>query len=172
MLAVMSVFSLTLTAIIVSRSTGCRSRGRLRAPPVHSGVQQGRFAHQLRTDAHAAQSAVTRRPALVTLPPAVLQLTLPDQQTIEYRLHADRIERLVRNGDTLQHRESYRVVPVVPQGWTDGHDRCATAGHRLPATTARQPARAFRADVPPWRVDAALGLVNSENIKPTAESVP
>lgn len=170
LLAVLSVFSVALTTIVLTLHGLQKSGDRVRAN-LDVGVQQGRFVHQLRTDAHAAQALVTSPSDNGAVVPTVLQLTLPDQQTIEYRLHADQIERLVRTGDMLQHRESYRVVPIVAQGWTT-----VTDGVRPLITVHLQRSMAglttVHQNLPSWRVDAVLGLLSPEDTRPTAESMP
>ena len=127
------------------------------------GIQQGRFAHQFRTDAHATQAFAASPSDNADAASTVLQLTLPDQQIVEYRLQADRIERLVRSGDTVRQRESYRVRPVLPKGWT-----IVTSGSQPLVTVYLQRQLAGIPDtyhsLPPWRVDAVLGLLSPEKI--------
>jgi prepilin-type N-terminal cleavage/methylation domain-containing protein len=170
LLAVMSVFSVTLTTIVMTLHGLQKSGDRLRAS-MDIGIQQGRFAHQLRTDAHAAQAFVTRPADNAEAPSTILQLTLPDQKIVEYRLRADGIERLLRSGDTVQQRESYRVLPVPQQGWM------VVAGGAQPLVTVCLQGQSGGAStthpsLPPWRVDAVLGLLSAEKTTTTGESVP
>ena len=168
LLAVMAVFSVTLTTIVVTLHGLQRAGDRARIN-MGIGIQQGRFAHQLRTDAHLAQAYTTQPADNTDGSSTVLLLTLPDQRIVEYHLRTDYIERLVRSGDTVQQRESYRVPPLLQRGWT-----IATGGSQPLVTVYLQrqlvgvPIDNHR--VLPWRVDAVLGLLSPGKVTPKSES--
>jgi len=165
LLAVISVFTVSLATIVLTLYGLRQSSERVQAH-LQAGVQQTRFVHQLRLDAHDAIAPVAPPTANT-----VLQLVLPEDQQIEYSLHADRIERLVRSGDTVLQRESYRVTPDVQQGWTT----VTTGARPLVAVYLQRPAigrSQVHPNALPWRIEAAVGLLSSDNSKPSAESTP
>lgn len=170
LLAVLSVFSATLAIIILTLHGLQKSSDRLRSD-LESGTEQGRFAHQLRSDAHAAETFVARAAENSADQPTTLELTLPDQQTIEYQLCDDHVQRLVRRGNAVVQRESYRVVPAAHRGWT-----AVTTGVRPLVTVYLQRPAASAPDAHPsaplWCVDAVIGLSSSPNQRPAAESTP
>ena len=71
-----------------------------------------RFAAQLRSDAHQAQSATTRDSAAPQARASVLSLALPEQRTIEYALVPHRVGRGAPRGGRVAPRDisSARVV--------------------------------------------------------------
>jgi len=75
-----------------------------------------RFVAQLRSDAHQAVSASVERPSSETDPVTELRLELPGEETIQYTIHAQNIERVVRNNDSVHHREAY-LLPASTSGW-------------------------------------------------------
>jgi prepilin-type N-terminal cleavage/methylation domain-containing protein len=170
LLAVLAVFSVTLSTIVLTLHALQKTGDHVRAN-MDIGIQEGRFAHQFRTDAHATRAFVASPADSADASSTVLQLTLPDQQIVEYRLQANRIERLVRSGDAVQQRESYRVRPVLQQGWA-----IVTSGSQPLVTVYLQRQLEGIPDtyhsLPPWRVDAVLGLWSPEDITTAGESVP
>ncbi len=117
MLAVMAVFSVTMSTIVLTLHALQKAGDRAHAN-VSAGVELDRFATQLRADAHAARTFALSPTEPPRVAASVLTLTLPDQQIVEYQLSSDQIQRRVRSGDVDQHHESYRVRPVLEKGWT------------------------------------------------------
>ncbi|MHB8969848.1 MAG: prepilin-type N-terminal cleavage/methylation domain-containing protein [Pirellulaceae bacterium] len=164
MLAVMAVFSVTLSTIVLTlhalQKTGDRAHANISA-----GVELDRFATQFRSDAHAARTFTVSPTEPPNSEAHVLALTLPNEQIIEYQLSADQILRRVRAGDVDQHRESYRVRPVLERGWT------VTANASAPLVTINlQPAQ-DRGNHPrglaPLSVQAAVGLTSPQLVEPS-----
>ena len=143
LLAVMSVFSVTLThhradaawAAEVRRPTCARQHGHrhptgtIRAPiaygcPCGTGVR------------HAVP------PTMPTPPPTVLQLTLPDQQIVEYRLQTDQHRTTgAQRRHACNNASRIACVPVLQQGMDDCHQRFTAAGHGLPAAAVGRASR-------------------------------
>lgn len=75
-----------------------------------------RLAAQFRADAHAAvrgeieQSGNEQQPA-----DQYLLLAMPDERRIEYRARPSRIDRTVREGQAVLHRDAYRLPDVSAQ---------------------------------------------------------
>jgi hypothetical protein len=165
MLAVMAVFSVTMSVIILTLHALQKAGDRAHAN-VSTGVELDRFATQLRTDAHAARTFTLNPTEPAQSAASVLTLTLPDQQIVEYQLTADRIQRLVRSGDVDQHRESYHVRPVLEKGWT--------VDAKVPSapliTISLQPAQdrsSHPRGLAPLNVHAAVGLIWPEPAVPS-----
>ena len=93
MLAVMAVFSVTMSVIILTLHALQKAGDRAHAN-MSAGVELDRFATQLRTDAHAARTFTLSPTEPANSAASVLTLTLPDQQIVEYQLTADQIQRL------------------------------------------------------------------------------
>jgi type II secretory pathway component PulJ len=163
MLAVMAVFSVTLSVIILTLHALQKAGDRAHAN-VSAGVELDRFATQLRADAHAARTFALSPTEPAQSAASVLTLTLPDQQIVEYQLTSDQIQRRVRSGDVDQHHESYRLLPVLEKGWT------LNANSFAPLITINlQPAQS-RGNHPrglaPLNVHAAVGLISPEPAAP------
>jgi prepilin-type N-terminal cleavage/methylation domain-containing protein len=166
MLAVMTVFSVTMSVIILTLHALQKAGDRAHAN-VSAGVELDRFATQLRADAHAARTFTLSPTEPAHSAASVLTLTLPDQQIVEYQLTSDQIQRLVRSGDVDQHRESYRVRPVLGKGWAVNVIKDPSA----PLITINlQPAQS-RGNHPrglaPLNVNAAVGLISPEPAAPS-----
>lgn len=74
-----------------------------------------RFIAQLRTDTHQAASATVDEPSEEAIPDGGLMLSFADDQTIQYTVRSQHIERVVRGGDTTQHRETFPLL--ASSGW-------------------------------------------------------
>jgi prepilin-type N-terminal cleavage/methylation domain-containing protein len=164
MLAVMAVFSVTLSTIVLTLHALQKAGNRAHAS-VSAGVELDRFATQLRSDAHAARTCTLSPTEPANIAANVLTLTLPAEQIVEYLLSADQIQRRVRSGDVDQHHESYRVQPLLEKGWT------LTANTSAPLVTINlQPAKA-RGNHPrglaPLSVHAAVGLTSPAPVAPS-----
>jgi hypothetical protein len=115
------------------------------------------FVAQLRLDAHQAVSATIDQPSSETDPATDLQLELAGNETIQYSIHEQNIERVVRREDTVQHRETY-PLPVSSPGWQlreDGTSPVVSLVLELDATGRANELLAQRKH----RVDAAVSLV-------------
>jgi len=164
MLAVMAVFSVTLSTIVLTLHALQKAGDRAHSN-VSAGVELDRFTAQFRTDAHAARTFTVSPTEPANSAAHVLALTLPNEQIVEYQLSADQILRRVRSGDVDQHRESYRVQPLLEQGWT------VTANTSSPLVTINlQPAK-DRGNHPrglaPLSVHAAVGLTSPAPVAPS-----
>jgi prepilin-type N-terminal cleavage/methylation domain-containing protein len=163
MLAVMAVFSVTMSVIILTLHALQKAGDRAHAN-VSAGVELDRFATQLRADAHAARTCTLSPTEPAQSAASVLTLTLPDQQIVEYQLTSDQIQRLVRSGDVDQHHESYHVRPVLEKGWT------VNANSSAPLLTINlQPAQSHGnhpRGLAPLNVNAAVGLISPEPAAP------
>jgi hypothetical protein len=98
----------------------------------------------------------------------VLELALPQGQTVEYRLVADGVERRLRSDGVEQHREIYRVRPLAEKGWT-----LTAHGTRWLVTVYLQQQLELISGAPhglaPVRIDAALGLMSLQQPVPVPE---
>jgi type II secretory pathway pseudopilin PulG len=74
-----------------------------------------RFIAQLRSDTHQAVSATVDEPPEETIAGAGLVLSFAGNQTIQYTIRSQHIERVVRGKDTVQHRETF-PLPAL-SGW-------------------------------------------------------
>jgi hypothetical protein len=116
-----------------------------------------RFVAQFRADAHQAVSATIDEPSSKTDPATELQFELPGEQTIQYTVQAQNIERVVRHDDAVQHRETY-PLPASSTGWQlrrDGASPIVSLVLELNATGQANEQLAQRK----YRVDAAIGLI-------------
>jgi type II secretory pathway component PulJ len=78
-----------------------------------------RLSKQLRADAHQAQTAAieTEEGDEQNAAADRLLLTVGDDRSISYQTVAGRVERLVRRGETVEHRESYRLAENASLVW-------------------------------------------------------
>ena len=123
----------------------------------------GRFAAQLRTDAHQAQSATTKDPAAPQARQSVLSLALPEQRTVEYALASHRVERVVRRGDAVLHRETYPLPASSVARWRLETGRAATMVSFLLEPGAAAPAGRSPA-LDTYHVDAAVQLFSTRPV--------
>ena len=121
-----------------------------------SQLELGRFAAQWRGDAHEARSAKLENPKEAGARPAVLSLALADDRTAEYTLQAECIERVLRRGQAVLHRETYRLPGFSTGRWL------LRAGERSPLVSLVLESEAGQigreAVALPYRVDAAVHL--------------
>jgi prepilin-type N-terminal cleavage/methylation domain-containing protein len=157
LLAVLAVFSVTLgTAVMTLHAlllSGARARDSMDA-----SIQLTRFAAQLRTDTHTAVAITAVPTENAGGNPVVLHVQLPKEQLVEYRLHADGIQRVVRSGTSDVRLEFYRLRPLVERGW-----QIAPVGSSTVASVCLRPlCNGGRRDdhaLPPLRVDAAVRMI-------------
>jgi len=116
-----------------------------------------RFAAQLRSDAHQAVSATIGQPSSESDPATELQLELAGDETIQYRIHEQNIERVVRRADTVQHRETY-PLPTSSPGWQLREDGTSPVVSLALELDARDQANGRLAQRQ-YRVDAAVSVV-------------
>lgn len=116
-----------------------------------------RFVAQLRSDAHQAVSAKVDKPSSETDPVTDLRFVLPEGETIQYTIHAENIERVVRRNDSVQHRESY-LLPASTSGWQVREDGTTPIVSLVLALNDER--HAHERLVPrEYRVDAAVNLI-------------
>lgn len=114
------------------------------------------FTVRLRLDAHQALSASVNKPAQAGAPTQELLLKSTGDQTIRYTLRPRDVERVVRRGESMVHRETYGLA-ATGAGWGLGDDRkpaMVSVSFRQPAPGGGQPA----ADT--VRIDAVVHLVH------------
>jgi prepilin-type N-terminal cleavage/methylation domain-containing protein len=124
---------------------------------IAAAAQQQRFAGQLRVDAHQAKEASIRRARPGDPAATILKLTLADDQTVEYRLFEDGIERRANPGEATVQQESFSARPVLDKGWSLDETRPSP----LLTVYLNQNAGTGSDTTPtliPMRVDAALGV--------------
>jgi prepilin-type N-terminal cleavage/methylation domain-containing protein len=105
MTIVITILSVLLSAAAMLLASLMTHTGRQRAT-YHEAQVATRFAAALRRDVHAA---VEIDVSAADATPARLQLTLPAGEQVEYVVGESGIERLLRNGDEVRHRELYRL---------------------------------------------------------------
>jgi len=74
------------------------------------------FADRFRSDAHQALSAAVSQPAEAKAPACELVLKSSEDQTIQYTLRPQDVERVVRRGGKIVHRETYDLAGTAA-GW-------------------------------------------------------
>lgn len=74
------------------------------------------FTARFRSDAHQALSAAVNKPAEAKALAHELVLKLSGDQTIQYTLHPQDVERVVRRGEKIVHRETYCLARTAV-GW-------------------------------------------------------
>ncbi|MFW6171985.1 MAG: prepilin-type N-terminal cleavage/methylation domain-containing protein [Planctomycetota bacterium] len=122
MLAVMTVLSAILGTWILTLHA-MRKTGFQFTDGMDAATQRRRFAVQFRNDTHQARAATIKRVDQDEPAATVLELTCPDDRVVEYRLHADRIQRRNRSGDAIVSQESFRMAPVLEEGWSTDETR-------------------------------------------------
>jgi type II secretory pathway component PulJ len=145
---------ITLMAVLLGLTGVClhgmvRAHDRLRTN-AQRRASLDRFSLQLRTDAHAAIAArLDDDQATKTL-----VLTAADASEIVYRAEASDVSRMVRQGETVRHRDTYRLPGVAGLEWavSDG-DPLRVVVETLPAQGVGRHAAA-----PPMKIEAAVGL--------------
>lgn len=96
---------LTLSAGLIHRALHAQSKARLFFDGERSA---SRLGQAFRRDVHDANSAATGEGE------SLLRLEMPGGQTVEYRLSSGRVERTLRDGESVRARESY-VFPADAQ---------------------------------------------------------
>ena len=155
-LIVITLIATTMGTVALTLHALYRADRRVRDTVAHERSLD-RFVAQLRADAHQAVSATIGEPSSETDPATELQLELRGEQTIQYNVQAQNIERTVRRGDTVQHRETY-PMPASSAGWQlrkDGASPIVSLVLELNATGQANELLVQRK----YRVDAAVGLV-------------
>ncbi len=156
LMAVLTVFSVVLGGSVMALQALLQSGARARAS-TDASIQLARFAIQLRADAHSALAVVVTPAQHADRSRAMLQLQLPSQRWVEYRLQPDGIQRLVRSGARQEHNEFYRLRPLIERGWqvdSVGASSVASVWLLLPLCGGRRDEHAPS----PLRVAAAVGI--------------
>ena len=120
-------------------------------------LELGRLAAQLRTDAHRALSVKQDNSVDPTATANAVSFSLAADVSVEYTLQATQIERLLRSGDEIRHRETYRLPVSVTAGWQVRTDRASTLVSLIlqPASAALGGPLGFQT----IQIDAAVGLL-------------
>ena len=126
---------------------------------LREGVEQQRaleqFTARFRSDAHQALSASLSKPAEAGAPARQLALKSSGDQTIQYTLRPRDVDRVVRRGESIVHRETYGLTATGAL-WQIRDDRKPTmvsVSFTQPAPGGAQPS----ADT--VRIDAVVRLV-------------
>jgi prepilin-type N-terminal cleavage/methylation domain-containing protein len=164
LLIVIAVASVVIALVGVCLSEMYRSeRGIRRVLTQQAGMQ--RLALQFRTDAHEAKTATVTVPNNGTEADG-LQLTTGDGRTIAYRADAQAVERTVRKGDQIVHRDAFDLVGTrtVWQLTLDSGQTVATV------IVIHLPRPGRMADEPLYeeRIEAVVGVLHGQ----TAETKP
>lgn len=126
-------------------------------------VELTRFAAQLRSDAHQAASARLDDPKPAGAHPLLLSLVLADNQTVDYTLQPQRIQRELRRGKAVMHRETYRLPASLTSKWLlRTGDRFSMVSLALEPVAGRSVGDTVTV---PCRVDAAVHLFRSDSRK-------
>jgi len=125
-----------------------------------------RLAGQLRADAHLAESAAASPASGETPAGRELSLTLPAERSVRYTLLPRAVERVVRRGTTLEHRETYPVVATAA-GWQVTPSLISLTVQFEPQAPAVP-----NATVRTGRIDAAVRLVRTPAAPPATEAQP
>ena len=121
--------------------------------------QVDRLASQLRGDAHQASSATVRAGDGEKGEATILALVLPGERTVEYSLKPPVIERAVRRGQIIEHRESHRLLGSATAQWHMEDGRAAPlVSLDLKLRANRLGDRAFTKS---YRISATLRVVSS-----------
>jgi type II secretory pathway pseudopilin PulG len=117
------------------------------------------FTARFRTDAHQALSASVSKPAEAKDSARELVLKSSADQTIQYTLRPQDVERVVRRGESIVHRETYGVTATAA-GWQIRGDRKPTV---VSVSFERQAARGGDGQTPldAVRIDAVVCLVRT-----------
>lgn len=155
LLAVLAVFSVAMGLIVLSIVALQKAGNRVQSG-ITANAEWDRFVHQFRTDAHTARAYALSQSTPEIEHPDTLSLTLADGTTIEYRLAHDLIQRRVRAGEVVQHRESYGIAPVTNPGWQISRSEPVPLVGVSARLLALQSGHA--AETRPQRVESAIGL--------------
>jgi type II secretory pathway component PulJ len=112
---VIALAGAALTTVSLTLHTLYRSEHRVRQA-LEWEHELDRLAGQLRQDAHPAVSA-TAEAGPEPAETGTLSLVGPEGDTIQYARQADWIERTVRRGQTIRHRETYRLPAATTARW-------------------------------------------------------
>jgi len=113
-LVVIILMAATLGTVTLTMHALYRTDRHLRDAMTHDRALD-RFVAQLRSDTHQAVSATVSEPSEETIPAAGLMLSFAGDQTIQYTIRSQHIERVVRGGDTVQHHETFPLP--ASSGW-------------------------------------------------------
>ena len=155
LLAVLAVFSVAMSLIVLSIVALQKAGNRVQSG-ITANAEWDRFVHQFRTDAHTARAYALSQSTPEVEHTDTLTLTLADATTIEYRLTPDLIQRRVRSGEVVQHRESYGIAPVTNPGWQLSRAEPKPLVGVSARLLALQSGNA--AETRPQRVESAIGL--------------
>ena len=75
------------------------------------------FTARFRSDVHQAVSASLGKPAESDGPARELTLKCSGDQTIQYTFRPQDVQRVVRRGETIVHRETYGLAAAAATGW-------------------------------------------------------
>ncbi len=150
------LIGVTLATVSVALSGVYRCRQRVGEESAME-LDLQRFAVQLRADAHDAVSAEEQKPDEPDAAVVTLLLKLTDDRSVEYTLEGRHVERVLRQGDRLRHRDTYRLPKAYAAHWQVRRDRPLPIASLMlnPETTGGNGPLRIRA----IRLDAAVGLL-------------
>lgn len=156
-LAAITLVSTTFTTVAVALHGMYRSTQRVQEELAVERELE-RFSVQFRADAHEATSAKAEPSSDPKKDPQILSLSLADKQIAQYTLQPQRIDRALRRGDEVRHRETYRLPKGSVSRWqVQGERQIAIVSLIL----ERQPAGSGGLRAQTVHVDAAVGLLRS-----------
>lgn len=117
------------------------------------------FTARFRSDVHEAHSASISKPTEANAPACELLLRSSEDQTIQYSLRPRDVERVVRRGATIVHRETYGLAAATATWQIREDPKPAMVSVSLDpqATPGRDPYRLPEA----VRIDAVVHLVRA-----------
>ncbi len=136
LLVVLSILGTIWATMVLALHTLYRTDAKLR-DELNQAHSLDRFIAQLRLDAHDSMTA-----AITDDGDAATTLTLSngESQSIQYSISNDGIERLVRDGDTINHRESYHLPGITHATWNGPEADSRLMKLRLEITHSRKTA--------------------------------
>ena len=153
----------TFSTVAVAMSGMYRTHRRVRGEAGRE-LELERFAAQLRADAHQAlsveeETVADPNAADPNAAVKILSLTLPGGRSVHYTLQERRVERVLRRGDELLHRETYRLPGAFIARWGVARDRSWPMVSLMlePGPAGPDSPLGFQA----MRIDAAVGLLRS-----------
>jgi len=155
-LVAIALIAATFTAVAVATSGMYRACQRVGQESAVE-LELARLAAQLRADAHQAASVKLEVPADSSATPSTLSLVEDGGRSIDYKLRGGQVERVVRQRDTVGHRDGYRLPGTFAARWQVERDRPLALVSLIldPGPLGTSGTLGFEA----FRVDAAVGLL-------------
>ena len=135
-LVAMSILGAIWATLALALHTLYRADAKLR-DELNQANSLDRFVTRLRLDAHdSITAAITSDGDVAT----TMTLSNGEARSIQYSISNDGIERLVRDGDTIKHRESYHLPGITHATWNGPEADSRLMKLRLEITHSRKTA--------------------------------